>query len=535
VRAGWENQVARFLAIDWDQNLLHVIAANVSGGSVKVQHAAVWEEERCPTRENAEELGPVLRERLKSAGIAPAPVLACVGRDRVILKDLRFPAVPEDEEPTLVRFQALKELVDSPEDVVLDYAPMGKMEEAAPAKGEEGGERRALAVIVRRDVLAAHQAVCQAAGLKLAGLAPRALGLIACLRKVMGTSALTPEPEPAGATVALVAVGVRCAEFCIFHGDTLVLCRSLPAGPNLAGEVRRNLAVHDGQASRQPVQAVYVGGRGSGEVRQRLVELIELPVHTYDPFALAEHVDIPPPGRGTFAGAAGLLFAWARQGRLAVNFVQPRQAQPKVSPNFRLAAYALVAVLLVFFLSTLVTRGLYAITAGEEEDVRNALVNTEEDLKKAQEDAKRLKALGDWEPVVWLDELYDLARRIPDVNALRITSISADQQPRTAKARLTASYTIKGKLLGKRNARAPLTQLVNEFKKEGYRLGAPKVEKDQFTLTVTVERRAPADYKGVLDVPLPPKDGAKAGPPGKGTSRTKGKGKKGRPRMDDAE
>src|SRR5687767_10610629 len=91
---------------------------------------------------NGEALGRKLREALRAAGIVPAPVVACVGRERVVMKELRYPPVPASEEPALVRFQAAKELSELPDEVVIDYAPL-----SAP---EQTGERQALAVALKR-------------------------------------------------------------------------------------------------------------------------------------------------------------------------------------------------------------------------------------------------------------------------------------------------------------------------------------------------------------------------------------------------
>src|SRR5260370_33882098 len=146
--------MARYLAIDWDQNQLHLAEATVSGSSVKIQRAVVSQEEQSPfTTADPESLGKLLRERLKTAGISPAPVLACVGRDRVIQKDLRFPAVAAHEEPAIVRFQAMKELSEAPEDVVIDFTTY--------ADGADKGETRALTLVIRRDLLDAYHKVCE--------------------------------------------------------------------------------------------------------------------------------------------------------------------------------------------------------------------------------------------------------------------------------------------------------------------------------------------------------------------------------------
>ena len=46
------------------------------------------------TAAEAAAVGARLKERLREAKIPIAPVLASLGRDRVIVKDIRYPAVP---------------------------------------------------------------------------------------------------------------------------------------------------------------------------------------------------------------------------------------------------------------------------------------------------------------------------------------------------------------------------------------------------------------------------------------------------------
>ena len=518
--------MARFLALDWDQNQLHLIVGNTRGTTVQVQRASVWQEGQIPNPANAEDMGKLLRDRLREAGIAPAPVLVCVSRDRLIVKEVRFPSVPETEEPAVVRFQAVKELTDAAEDVVIDYMVTG---------GQEGGERKASVLVVRREQLETYQKLCQAAGLKLAAMTPRLIGVTACIRKVIGTTVVTPPPEPADGLIAVAVVGEKTAEFTVLRGSTFLLSRSVPAGANLASEIRRNLTVHAGQTPQHPVRAVYVTGKGSGELRERLSELIDIPVHTFDPFAGAETLDLPVGQRGAFAGAMGLLLSRA-EGDLPINFVSPRQPKPPQNINYRhvrLGVVASVALFAGLFLISRVVLGQYEDEIGS---VRTMKSDVEMRLARTRENAKRLKAIDDWDNPVVLDELYDLTVRIPDVNTLRVKSITTEPLPRNANSRFVAKAIIKGELLGRGNVRRPLDQLIAKFSHDGYYSPeAPKVEGNLFTLVVNVERRPPPEYKYVLKDIGPPVSDKLEVDAGKGKGKAKGKGKTKRKMDDDDE
>jgi hypothetical protein len=490
--------MARFLAIDWDQNQLHLAEANISGGGVKILRAVVSLEEFSPAAGDAEALGKLLRERLKAAGIAPAPVLACVGRDRVIQKDLRFPSVAEHEEPGIVRFQAMKELSEAPEDVVIDFT--------SARDGIDKGETRALTMVVRRDVLDAYQKVCAAAGLKLAALTPRPIGLSACLRRVMGTTALTPAPEPADGAVAIVTVAEKWAEFCVIRGKALLFARALTAGPNVAAEVRRNLAVYAGQNPHNAVSAIYLAGNGIAAVRERLTEMVEVPIYSFDPFAGAERPELPISHRGSFAGAVGLCYARAEKGGLPINFVQPRQPKPPRDPK---RMRMLVGVLLALIIIPGFIAVAKAMEGQKERELRLVEAdrdNMNEQLKRAREEAERLRRLDEWDGVVWLDELYEMAQNIPDVNALRITQFTTEPPPRTGpnqKKNFAARIVLKGYLTDRTGQGRALEQFRQAMQKDGhYSPEAPKVVGNTFTLTINVEKRPPAEYKSKIEAPL---------------------------------
>ena len=115
------------------------------------------------TAENAKQLGEQLRERLKAAGLPGVPALVSIGRDKIILKELKYPPVDAAQESSMTSFQALKEITESPDEIVLDYAPI------TDAAADPAAERRAMAVVVRKEVFDAVAEMVEAAGAEAGG------------------------------------------------------------------------------------------------------------------------------------------------------------------------------------------------------------------------------------------------------------------------------------------------------------------------------------------------------------------------------
>jgi hypothetical protein len=409
-----------FIALDLDSQGLYAVAG-AARGTPKVTHALAWTGDEPPpplTAETAKSIGEQLRDRLKDAGVAPAPVLVTVGRDRIILKELRYPPVPAVDEPAVVRFQALKEMSESPDDIVLDYTPLGETAE----------ERRSMAVVIRRDLFTSIQAMCAAAGLKLAGVTPRPYAIAAGLGRALSGAHENPD-EAVGALI----LGPAGGEFTVVRRGAVTFTLAIPAPviasqQMLVAQVRRNLVVYAGQHPGHPVRALFVS-EVDGEWVPRLAAAVGVPVHGYDPLAGALP-GVPDEVRGRFAGAVGLLAGRAADA-LPINFASPRQPQTAKDPAKRKLAFVGLAALLFLFVAG--AGGMWWVAQGDDRiaDLTRQRDELKDRVGKGGPDANRLKAIDGWQKreVVWLDELHDLAKRMPADDSVRVSSFVATPLP----------------------------------------------------------------------------------------------------------
>jgi hypothetical protein len=269
-------------------------------------------------------------------------------------------------------------------------------------------------------------------------------------------------------------------------------------GPGLAGDVRRNLTVYAGGAGRPPVRVVYVAG-ASPELLERLGETIEVPIRDFDPLAGAVGLDVTAGARGSFAGAAGLLFARAEARGLPINFVQPRQPRPPRDPKNRRIALVAAAAAVALVVGAVCCWMIYSNAVRSRDFGQAQQSGLDAKLQQSKKDGKLIRDIADWHKPVVLDEIYNLTALIPDVNALRITMWEIEPMGRTAKAKYTSRITLTGTCAGDPGRKA-LDALIDGCKKDGhYTLeGTPDMKNNQFTLKVIVERRAPSDYTSTL-------------------------------------
>jgi hypothetical protein len=522
--------VSKFIAIDLAPDGIFAVAGSARGGHAKVEQAVSWTEadgEASPllSGDTARRIGEQLRDKLRDAGIQPAPVLVCVGRGRVILKELRYPAVPPSEEPAVVKFQAMKELSDAADDVVLDYTPL--------SNGAPDGERRSMAVVIRKDLYSAIQQMCAAANLRLAAVTPRPYAVAAGLARAFGTGAV-PAPESKAEAVAALVLGPAGGEFTVTRNGEVTFTRDVPgpvvtSEPMLLGEVRRNLTMYAGGSPGHPVSGLYLA-EAAGGWAGRLRAALGIPVAAYDPLN-GGVPEIAEPIRGRFAGAAGLLAAKAADA-LPINFAAPRQPKASKDPKQRqLLVVALGALVLLGGFGLL---GLFTLNAADQRvgALRRQKTDLEDQVKKLEPDAKRLDAANKWKArqVNWLDELYEMSERFKSSDKFTAASFDGraiDPDPKTGNQPNQARIDVKvaSRDIGQVNA------LVDAMRGEPkYYVGAEKstggpVQGDpqarEYTVLARVNGRppeqytrgAPAGFKPPVRTQYPPKAGASRAEP----------------------
>jgi hypothetical protein len=505
--------VSRILGIDWDHGVLRLVEATAQGGKVSAPRAFSWTEQVAPNPAQAEEAGRRLRERLKEAGIAQAPVVACIGRDRVIMRDIRYPDVPAAEVPAIIRFQAAKELTFPVDETVIDYSFIN-----VPLPS---GEKRALAVILRKELLAAYETMCKAAGLRLEGLTVRPFALLANWQTHAAAGG-----AGAGEFQALLVGN----ELCVARGSELLFARSVSGTSGdgngdrttaIVAELRRSLAAYAGQFPRSPVATLFVGDPALLAETAGLAAKLRVPVRGYEP-AGAASLNGQADEAADFASALGLVEAVGGRRPLGVDFVHPKQP-PATGPNKKRRMAVIAAAAAVPVLGVVIA---YSVAVASRNADIQELSDRKAELQKqinAYADVdKRYEAIGGWADgeMVIADELYDLFAVFPDVPGLRITSVQwaalppeppsqnklAAPKPASAKTRVAVGMLSFVASADSEDTLAKLRKALEESK-EHWVLEPGGFERDtpgpkQARVTLKVLHIEPKDYHTVLEPPV---------------------------------
>jgi hypothetical protein len=411
--------VASWLILDWDQDHFHVLSAQSTRAGVKVTHAASWPHPEPFTPSTAERVGHALKGFLKSENIAAAPVVFGLGRDRVFLKELRFPEIPPHEEVALVRFQTGKELTESIDHYAVDYVHL--------IKDTTGGMQQVMAVAVRKDVVAMIQTLCQAAGLKLHAITPKLFGAANAVER-----AVYPEESPLMPKTlnAVLTVGQRWAELCFFKGRRILQAQSLSNGPMLVAEIKRNVAVFQAQHAVNfdltGPDKLYMFGDEQGGV-QSSQNGHHLPIRMLNPLAQEKEVAAEVKSPGCFAGAVGLAEIWSMSGPKPVNLASPRRMSAPTSVTKQRGMFYGAAAA-VFFI--VIIGMMWYVLAQKRAEIAKLVAEKfeqEDYLAKNAQERADLEAYRDWEQtsVLWLDELFDLSARFPWHENFRVNQLTA--------------------------------------------------------------------------------------------------------------
>ena len=271
------------------------------------------------TPSTAERIGAALRDFLKTEHIAAAPVIFGLGRDRVFLKELRFPEIAPHEEAGLVRVQTGKELTESIENYAVDYTHLSK---------DTGGLQQVMTVAVRKDVVAMVQTLCQAAGLKLHAVTPKVFGTANALERTV-----LPEESPLMPKTlnAVLTVGQHGRSWSSSRGAAS--CRPNRSPTGRCWSARSSATSRFSRPSTRSISSCP--DRTSSDVRRRAgrrAVRTERP-SLADPHAqsVGHEADITAEVKNPacFAGAVGLAELWSMSGAKPINLFSPRrQAAP---------------------------------------------------------------------------------------------------------------------------------------------------------------------------------------------------------------
>jgi len=216
-----------WVVLQWEQQGVTIVEAHAGDRVVLKRLADVTWAGASNPEDSTAAAGSLLKERLAALKIQTRQAAVIVGRDVVVLRRLELPAVPDNELPDMVRFQAATKASTPIDRLALDFIPL----ETAP-------DALRIAVTVTMDAarLRMIQDTIAGAGLELATIGLSATAIAEVVSQAAGSEALQ------GVSLVLLQKG-ETLELSLFDGGRLAFAHSM------------RLAPIEGTQGVQPVQA----------------------------------------------------------------------------------------------------------------------------------------------------------------------------------------------------------------------------------------------------------------------------------------
>jgi hypothetical protein len=405
--------VPQFLAVDWDENELRYVQAEIGGRKVTVRAVGVVSllgesDPDSETHDAAAAWGESLAVELKERKLGKPRLLVAAPRRHIELLNLTLPPAKDDELPELVSNQSINESPLLDETWIMDFVP---------ASDDATASREVTAAAVSPGALAQIHQQAAAAGLKAEHVLLRPFAVTSLLNRVSAGDNQS--------CLAVDRVGNE-VELCMLADGRNALSRTVrlprataaPAdGTRLAAEISRTLAVAPRPETEESseLRICLLGNRREyAELVDQLAEDQGTSVEVIDPFvALKVAEELLPPERAQFAPLLGMLLDQAA-GTHGIDFLHPRKSRPATS-RWRIGALAGGAVAV----AALLVAGNVWLTVSEIEQSNREMYmqykQMDATMEKIAEQNEVLETIAAWKrrEINWLDELRDLSIRFP--------------------------------------------------------------------------------------------------------------------------
>jgi type IV pilus assembly protein PilM len=210
-----------------------------------------------------EPVAEALRELWSKAGVKSKQVHLGVGNQRVVVREVAIPWLPEKELRETLAFQVQEFIPMAADEAVLDFDPLGEL--------DQGGRRmqRILLVAAHKAMIGALVEAALAAKLEPVGIDLTPFAVV----RAVGTVDLPLELESPG-DEAVIDVGAHVTSICVHDRGTTRFVRMLPSGGrDVTLAIARGMGVEDdvaerlkrGEAVELPEAGQADGSQGDGQ------------------------------------------------------------------------------------------------------------------------------------------------------------------------------------------------------------------------------------------------------------------------------